>query len=326
MGGSAPWVKIMSPAPGAHFVRGTETVELRANTDDYEEGRDLPIHWTSSLDGNLATTDSGAIRNLGASGLSLGDHHICAAVEDDTSRSWQDCRDVSVTSSPPDVDILLPIYGSDFYESDTIHLNANIYDADGPDPIEVEWRVGYRSSSWEDLTPVAYTANASIPASQFGHGHYQAIVHATDASGAAGGDFTTFSIWEDPSNLPPSVTIEEPTQGATIQSEGGAVTIQLVASAHDLEDGPIPFDQISWWVTVEGGVETELPVTTNTRCVIGLPGYPCQQYETTHTIELAPVGSQTSTRYDIKGRVSDSEGTPNGVNDGRVTVYITQLI
>lgn len=328
MGGTHPWVEIRQPVEGTAFVRGEETVTLQADSDDYEDGA-LPIHWASSIDGALATTDSGTSHNLGTLGLSIGAHHICAEVTDSSARSWDDCVNVDVTSAPPLVEILQPIYNSEYYQSDTIPLHAVVTDLDGPPPTDIEWRIGQFSQSWSEMTPVATTLDASVPASDFGLGWRRVSLQVTDEYGAIGTDFAAVLISATPDNLPPVITISEPEPGAMIDSpDGGPVLVRLVASAEDPEDGTIPFADIDWYFRTGGeGPYDSLEVTTTSTCIIYNPILMrCDQYEVVHSIELAPIGSQTSTQYEIRGIVSDSQGQSNGSGNGTVTVFVTQFI
>lgn len=325
MSGTPPWVEILQPADESAFVRGEETVALQARSDDYEDGAP-PIHWASSIDGSLATTATGETFNLGALGLSVGAHRICAETTDSHGMWWDDCVDVQVTSAVPIVEILLPIHVAVYYESDTIELSGTVSDPDDPAPAAIEWRIGDQVLSWQHLTPVASTLNASVPASDFGPGWYRAELRVTDESGAVGIDHVVFGIEVDPDNFPPSVTIESPLGGATIESpDGGAVTIEFDASASDPEDGPIDFAEINWLVRVDGGPSQ--PLAVERQCLVFDPFNPaeCTLFGP-YTIELAPVGSQTITRYDIRGVVHDSDGNANPAGNGRVTVFITQII
>ena len=332
MGGTAPYVAISSPADGAHFVRGLQSVELRANEDDYENdetGQPTPILWTSSLDGEVGNTASGSPLNLGPLRLSVGEHHICATVNDTTSRSWQDCVDVSITSAPPVVTMLQPSSGQTYAQSSTLQLSGTAVDPDGPTPPTIRWEI---TPAYEyNWTVIATTLNATVAIPDLGlaTGRYDVRLTAVDATGASGSDWARIWIVPDPDNASPVITIADPAPGERFESDGGPVTINLAATVSDAEDGTIPFSQITWYASRDGGAESTLPVTTTTTCLVTIPpslGGGCAYSVTTHTIQLAPTPGQGITQYDIKGRVYDSNGNLNESGNGRVTVFIHLFI
>jgi subtilisin family serine protease len=328
MGGSAPWVKMVSPVSGTEFIRGTETVELKADTDDYEQGRNLPIHWTSSLDGDLGTTSSGEILNLGAFGLSVGEHEICARVTDNTSRSWQDCSEVTAANALPIVEILQPEYGDTFSQSSTIVLNASAYDPSGSTLSEAAWFVEPRSTGVQ--AQVATGLSTSIEASSLEVGSYWLILKVLYASGSHGYAEIPIYIVENPANSNPVITINEPVPGSTIEYDplpgDDFITVRLDASAFDEEDGAIPFDQITWTISKEGQTPVPLTVNTSTYCLVFDTLGHCARLQTIHSFQISPAGSNVETQFDIKGHVTDSNGNSNETANGRVTFFLHQVI
>jgi subtilisin family serine protease len=327
MGGTHPFVEIVAPADGARFDRGRESVELRANADDLEDGSALTIVWSSSLQGALGTSSPGAIRNLGALGLQVGEHEICAGVTDSSSRTIRDCIDIEVRSAAPIINILQPVSGDVYVESDSIVLSATAFDPDGPTPPIIRWFIDRLGDSLSTVPVATGTLSTAVPASTYGPGDYAVSLYVEDETGRGSFDDALFSIIEDPDNALPAITISEPSSGATFESgDGSPVTIPLVAAATDAEDGAIPFSQIGWTVSVNGGAPVPLAVDSITVCVEFDPILGCVRFATQYSFDLAPAAGETRTTFEIKGTVQDSAMQENSESNGRVTVFVTQLI
>lgn len=323
MGGTWPWVEISQPLEGASFVRGTQTVTLEASTDDYENGSSLTINWTSSINGSLGSSASNEPRNIGSLALDAGEHEICATVVDSSARDWQDCVNVTVTSASPIVQIYNPAPFQVFIESDTIALIGGSYDPDSS-PIQlIRWSFRYSPSTGFHPETIEGTFDTSIPASVLGVGQHWVILTVVDNTGAVGeADPVLIQVIPDPDNLPPVVTINSPTSGSTVTSEGGPVEIELDATVIDAEDGPIPFAQINWFVRLEDGPEQPLTVTRECILYSFLDPTICVLW-TPYRFELSPVASNPVTRYRIIGRVQDSTGN---TGSAQATVFVEQLI
>jgi subtilisin family serine protease len=327
MGGTYPFVEIVTPADGAQFTRGTESVELRANADDLEDGSALTIAWFSSLQGALGSSTPGSNRNLGPFGLQVGTHEICAGVTDSSSRSLQDCIEIEIRSAAPVAEIFQPSFGDEFVASANIVLSGSARDPDGPTPTDIRWYMDRYGEPTSTIPAVTGTLSASIPASTYGPGDYRITLYVEDDSGAFSIDDVDFAIVDDPSNALPTITISRPAPGFEyFSTDGGPVTIPLVAVAEDAEDGVIAFDQIDWYVSTNGGAEQPLAVNSAVICIEFDPFGICVRFATQYSIELGPEGSDTRTRHDIKGRVTDSDGQENSNSNGRTTIFVLQLI
>lgn len=330
MGGTHPFVEIVTPAEGARFTRGTESVELRANADDLEDGTALTIAWFSSLQGALGTTDPGARRNLGPLGLRVGEHEICAGVTDSSRRSVQDCVDIEIRSAAPIIEILQPRPGGDnsYGQSDDIVLSATAFDPDGPMPTDIRWFIDRYGEPTSTIPVVTGTLNSSVPASGYAPGDYRVTLIVEDDTGRGALRDVDIEIVADvPGDAVPSITISQPAPASTFDSgDGSPVTIPLRAVAEDAEDGIIPFDRIEWYVSVNGDPEQPLTVDAVVVCVEFDPFGGCVRFTTQYSFELAPEPGDTETEFEIKGRVEDSDENPNREPDGRVTIFIRQLI
>lgn len=326
MGGSHPFVDVVAPLDGRTFIRGAETLELVANADDYEQGTALTIQWTSSLDGNIASSGPGAPVGGSLINRDLGNHQICARVIDASARNATDCVDIVVQTSPPSASILQPASFSRFFESSSINLSASASDLDGPDPsgTAVQWYL-YPSGGPRGAV-VATGLNATLAGGSRAPGTYTLELRVTDSDGAVTERFRTIYIDPDPANLPPVITITAPAPGEIRQYDGSTpVRFDIVATVNDAEDGSIPFANIDWTIAVNGGVAQPLEIESFQFCFTPPFGPPsCGPIQ--YFINLVPAGSAATTRFDLKATVQDSGGQSNVSSNGRVTVFITQLI
>lgn len=325
MGGSHPFVDVVTPIDGDSFIRGAESLSLAANADDYEQGSALTIQWTSSLDGNIATSAPGVSVGGSLINRQLGNHQICARVTDASARSATDCVDIEVVTSPPSATILQPASSASFFESSSITLSASTSDLDGPAPSgsNVKWYLFPLGGS--PGATVATGLNAVLAGGSRAPGNYEVKLEVTDSDGATVERFRTIFIEPDPANLTPVVTITEPANGETQEYDGAPVRFFISATVDDPEDGTIPFDDIDWTVSVNGGTPQPLNVQSFQFCFDPPTGPPiCGPIE--YYVDLNPAGGATSTRFDLKATVQDSGGQSNVSSNGRVTVFITQLI
>ncbi|NCO19908.1 MAG: S8 family serine peptidase [Gammaproteobacteria bacterium] len=325
MGGSHPFVDLVTPADSRIFLRGAELLRMLANADDYEQGTALTVQWTSSLDGSLGSSAPGVSFDRGLLGMQLGNHQLCANVIDASGRSAIDCVNIEVRSSPPSATILQPTSLASFFVSSSITLSASTSDLDGPAPTgsNVRWylaRVGQAFGA-----PVATGLNATLAGGSRPPGTYVVKLEVTDSDGETVERTRTIFIDPDPENLPPVVTITSPGEGDSQVYDGTPVRFVISATVSDPEDGSIPFTAIDWSMRVNNGPSQAIELESFQFCFDPPTGPPvCGPI--TYYIDLVPAGSATSTRFDLKATVQDSGGQSNISSNGRVTVFITQLI
>jgi len=320
MGGSHPFVDIVTPVVGDTFIRGAENLELVANADDYEQGSALTIQWTSSLDGNIASSAPGVPVGGSLINRQIGNHQICARVNDASGRSATDCVGIEVATSPPSAAILQPGSGARFAQSSSIELSASASDLDGPAPSgsAVQWYL-YPSGGPRGAV-VATGLSPTLAGGSRAPGSYTLELRVTDSDGGTVQRVRTIHIDPDPDDFVPEVTITAPIPNETKVYDGTPVRFSIVATANDFEDGPIPFADIEWTVSVNGGLAQTIEVQSFQFC-IPLSCGPIEYF-----IELNPVGSATSTRFDLKAKVKDSDENYNADSNGKRTIFITQLI
>ena len=217
MGGTHPFVEVISPLAGATFTRGTTSIVLLANADDLEDGLALNINWSSSLDGFLGSSSPGTGLNLGPLGLNLGVHEICATTTDSSARTSTDCvGGINVVTSPPIVDIIQPSIGASFIQAASINLNGTATDLDGPAPTNINWYINQDIPGTPLGSPVASTLIDSVPASTYAPGNYRVWLVVIDDDGGNGNTSVPITITANPVNIPPVITITQPIPAKSI--------------------------------------------------------------------------------------------------------------
>jgi len=322
LGNTHPFVEITTPSERETFFRGTEDLLVTAFADDYEDGSALPVDWTSSLDGFLGSGIAGETLGIYASpDLTAGEHDLCVEATDAGGRSDSDCVTVRILNVNPEATIQQPNNFATFFQSDEINLAVDFVDPDGSGSPTIEWWV-YSVDIPVDSRPDTPTATGpapSVSASGYAPGDYLVDVRVEDSDGGFDTDYVRITIDEDPENLPPTVTITSPEPGAT---ESGApddpATFLVEATAEDHEDGPIPFEQIEWWISKAGGLFEPVELRPLTLCLTICI--------TSYFLDVTPLPGVTETEITIQGRVEDSEGEPNRARNTEVTVVVTQLI
>ena len=325
MGGSHPFVEIVAPFANEQFFRGLENLALFANVDDYEQGSALTVQWTSSLDGSLGSSASGASLDPGLISMEIGNHEICARVTDNSSRSALDCVDIVVRSAPPSVEWQQPAQSASFIVSSPITLSATTSDLDGPAPSgsDVEWYlypVGGGTGS-----PTATGLSAVVPGGTFSPGSYTVNLQVTDSDGESASLFRTIIIEADPPNVPPRVTITSPGNGDTVLYDNQPVRFVIEATVVDPEDVTIPFTAIDWEVSVAGGAFQDVELETQQFCFTPPGGFP-QCGQITYYLDLEPLPGRSSTEFIIRPSVTDSGGISNNGENEQISVFITQLL
>ncbi|MEM1081029.1 MAG: S8/S53 family peptidase [Pseudomonadota bacterium] len=327
MGGSHPFVEVISPTDGRVLIRGTQNLELVGAADDYEQGSALNIQWTSSLDGGLGSSNPGAPINPGLIGMSVGDHEICARVTDNSGRLDTDCVDIEVRSSPPIVTITQPLADpATFFVSQAINLAATATDLDGPNPTgaDVAWFIAPFGGSYSSV-PTATGLNATVPGDTYSPGTYGLKLEVTDSDGVLVQRFQTINIVDNPTNLPPSVNISAPMPGERRLYDNQPVRFNIEAEATDPEDVTLPFTSIRWFVSRQGGAFQERTLETFQFC-FQPPFGPPQCGPITYYLDIEPVNGASTTSVIIRPRVEDSGGVFNNTVNDQVTVFIDQIL
>lgn len=261
-------INITSPADATVFVRGRNIV-FTASESSVEHNNPL-IKWSSNVDGDL---DNGA--SISRNNLSVGDHIITATVTYDDGFSRLDTISINIQNLVPEVTIDQPVKNAHFTLSENIVLQGTSFDGDAtPDfkllDSQVLWTLNGIEVGSGHL-PDAFTA-ASIALSV--GGPYILKFKGTDGVETVQDTLPVY-IDADPIDLPPSVQINTPVSNTKVLADTQDAsgnwykTFALTWSVSDPEDGAIPFDQLVWKDSLNGGPAQPLNIDV-TSLTIGL--------------------------------------------------------
>jgi serine protease len=288
---AAPEISILEPEDGSSHSKGW--VGFNADADDLEDGYlGDSVVWTSSLDGEFGTGSPVSDRDL-----SFGRHVITATVTDSSGKSASDSITVTLYNEPPEVWIMSPADGDDFFQGNVIHLRGRSRDNNNvPGRTLADDQV-----SWE------------IDGAPFATGHYAAVAAGTLSLGThtitftgSDGEFTdthmvTITILADPADLPPDVTIISPEDGSWFEWDK---SVTLEGEATDPEDGPLTGDSLVWTISYEGGE----PVTLGTGESLTMPlGTECLPHPIPSELILEATDSAGNTGTDTIAITLDCE-------------------
>jgi hypothetical protein len=174
-----PTVEIVEPTPGEE-VGIDEWIDLRANGSDLFDAP-LVVAWTSDVDGDLGTTNSGS---LTSTALSPGTHVITATITDYMAQSASATVTVRVVDTPPEAIIVSPADGAAFNEFDAISFAAWTKDPDTFSPVadkNVHWNV--QRNGVDVWSGTGHTND--LAAGAFEPGAYTVELRANDGPGEA---------------------------------------------------------------------------------------------------------------------------------------------
>jgi hypothetical protein len=231
--GSPPSVSITNPADGA-TVGGTFNITADASDDNGV------IQVTFFVDGGNIGTDTN-----GADGWSIswnstwvtdGAHTISATATDTTSQSASDSIGVTVDNAddPPSVSITNP--GNGATVSGTFDITANAGDDNGVDQVEFFVDGGSIGTDTNGADGWSVTWNSTSVTD----GGHTISATATDTASQTASD--SIGVTADNVDEPPSVSITNPADGATVNG-----TFNITANASD----DVGVDQVEFFV--DGG-------------------------------------------------------------------------
>src|SRR5206468_4974123 len=166
----APVVTISAPADGASAPAGTMVTLGATATDDFDGNVTSKIQWASSRDGALGT---GGARTVT---LTEGSHVLTASVTDSDGATGSAQVRLTVTPTPPAVQVVAPANGSSLITGKPVLLAATATDAeDGDLAAAVRW-----TSSRDG----ALGTGGALVVSSLSVGSHSLTVSATDRDGA----------------------------------------------------------------------------------------------------------------------------------------------
>lgn len=241
LGDAPPYVEITSPTDGSSFPRGSASIPFAAIVDDVEDPSPT-VSWTSSRDGTIGSGTSFAKTNL-----SSGVHVITATARDGFGNESTDQISITITNSAPTLSIDSPGDGATFYESQTISFQGSSFDPNDLAPLpnaNVSWIInGTNRGTGHSL---------SLAASVLGAGSHSVRFRGTDGD-LSGEDQIQVIVENDPVNVPPSVAILTPQNGASLWvdtydplEQAWFVNVAFTGTATDTEDGALNGTDVVW--------------------------------------------------------------------------------
>jgi subtilisin family serine protease len=247
----APAVQILAPAPNSQHAKG-DAIDARAvATDTF--GRPLTITWR---DGNkvLGTSASGALTPLfPAPGLRT----LRAEATDFRGATTQATVQVQVGAAPQ-LHILAPGDGEDFYDNVAVPLAAQTFDPDTNGPIaddDVIWNVRLNGADVFATTGHA----ASIPAAVLGPGTYDLFVDAIDEEGVASEHLTFTVVALPPGEFAPIAEIVQPVVDLQLLALNGVPQmVHFEGEGLDPGFGDLPGTRFRWTALSDAGTKKTL--------------------------------------------------------------------
>lgn len=213
-----PAVRITSPANGS-TVSGA--VQLSADATDDRPGVSVQFLVNGSVLANDASAPFQATWDT--SSLPNGSYTIAAVARDSAGQTAQDQIAVTVDNgspdSPPTVELTAPASGATI--SGTVTISARATD-DRPG-VNVSFFVGAGLVGQDASEPFSVTWDSTTVA----NGSYTIRAEARDSAGQTASSQITVTVDNPVSDEPPTVRINSPTDGATVN---GTITVSATAS------------------------------------------------------------------------------------------------
>ena len=237
-----PVVTIDKPTAGQKLGAG-QSVDLWGEATDFF-GKQLPITWTSSIDGTLGDDAKTVVPPL-----SPGKHVITASATDGTGRTGSASVTVTVVDTPAVVAITSPPASAKLAEGQAVQLAATSHDPDTADPApnaQVTWTVKRGDTTVHQATG----HQATLPAVKATPGAYTAVF-------TAGGTTVqrAFTVIDVPAGQSaPTATITVPKSDVHLKSTGKPVAVSFAGTGTDAQDGALSGTRYRWTAYGNGGV------------------------------------------------------------------------
>lgn len=239
-----PTVNITSPTNLSNHGLDVDINFSAEVNDDEDEANTLGLEWSSNIDGVFNTEDANAdgIVNFSINSLTEGEHTITLTAKDSDDFSSTDQISISITKSPPTVDITSPADFSTHDLGDIISFFAIVDDLeDASNELDIEWS--------SNIDGVINTEDANLNGSSLfmfsalSTGQHIITLEVTDSDKLKSSDQITIDVVDtpDPVTLNP---IETMTGGLklnwTISTEAEFANYRILRSQNNTG----PFDII----------------------------------------------------------------------------------
>ncbi|MFI9644068.1 S8 family serine peptidase [Micromonospora sp. NPDC051925] len=242
-----PSVSISTPKTKQQFGVN-QSVDLWGTATDFL-GKEIPLTWTSSIDGELATGSQTFVPSLSA-----GSHVITASATDSIGRTGSASVTVTVVDAPTTVAIVSPPAGLTLAAGQSVGLLGTSLDPDAfgqvPDG-EVSWTV--RRGNTVVLEKTGH--QALLPANTVTPGAYTVTFATAGASVQR-----AFSVISAPAGQTrPTATITQPETALELTTiETGPKSVAFAGAGTDAEDGTVAGTRYRWTAYGDGGVKKVL--------------------------------------------------------------------
>jgi hypothetical protein len=227
-----PRVTITAPSDGAALPAGAGVTMVATVEDDFDQGLEPGIAWTSDRDGSLG--GGAQVTRL----LSEGNHRLTATVTDRDGAAGTASIVVTVTPTPPAVTILTPGDGARVVIDDPV-----MFAGQAIDPTEGDLSTGL---VWTSDLDGPIGAGAGFTIATLSEGIHRIAASAADSGGRVGSGQVTLTV--APPSAPPDVTIVDPDAGAVVAR---GQWVELTARVQDPEDGNI--SHLTRWTSSRNG-------------------------------------------------------------------------
>ncbi|MEZ5045293.1 MAG: Ig-like domain-containing protein [Saprospiraceae bacterium] len=217
-----PSVSITAPADGAAYLENAAIAITATASDSDGSIQSVKFYHGTTLISEDTTVPYEA--TLG-SGLTAGSYTLKAEATDDQGSTAVDEISITITANaPPSITITAPADGAAYLENAAIAITATASDSDGSIQ-SVKFYQGTTLISEDTTAPYEATLGSGLAA-----GSYTLKAEATDNQDSTAVDEISITITA--TNLPPSITITAPADGATYL-ENTAIAITATASDSD---------------------------------------------------------------------------------------------
>ena len=271
---NAPTAEILEPSTSEVYY-SDQKVNFLGQIGDAEDTVDiLNVEWISDIDGtltaNIEVSSGGEISS--ASYLSEGEHLITLAVTDSTDKREIDTTTITVgpPNSAPSCQIISPESGSTVVNGDLIIFEATVADVDvSVDQLSIEWSSDKDGDLGVSTANTDGTVNFSV--ASLSVDNHNIILRVEDELEATCVDSIFVQV-----GTPPTITIQSPTAGSTINETDPVIFTILVE-----DEQSQPTDVSLVW-TMDG-----LPYTTIGATSSGIAEFTEQGLSTgSHTLSI----------------------------------------
>ncbi|MFI6823861.1 S8 family serine peptidase [Micromonospora sp. NPDC050187] len=296
--GVKPSVSITTPKTKQQFTVG-QSVDLWGTATDFA-GKELPLTWTSDVDGHLGNESMTFVPSL-----SVGTHVVTAKATDSLGQTASATVTVTVVDSPATAAIISPPAGLTLPAGQAVSLVGTSSDPDtfGPVPdTEASWTV----RRGNEVVFQKGGHQATLPAGTVTPGTYTVTFTAGQAVVQR-----VFTVTVVPAGQArPTATITKPASALELSTiDAGPESVAFAGTGTDAEDGAVPGTRYRWTAYGDGGVKKVLcqgsAVPTGGPIDDKVVPKSCASF----TGELAPLDSGTvTTTWSVWLEVFDSTG------------------